>query len=438
MHKQQIISVLVLLILIAGLSLVFFKDRTPIFEETPTTNEDGLTDGEDTETPGQDILIQEETEEYSINVTYRSDMPQEVQIFITNAVVEFKSYNRGDMVMPAPFIFDLSVDTYQSGDYTSYAVTYYSYTGGANGNGFVKTFVYYQGNLVTREQVVTDKEVRQKVQAELQQKFGESLFQDALASPQVLDNFYLTDDTVVFLFSEYDVVPGVFGDVSVVINRDTIDVAEIPEKVVEGTTSTPIVTDFFSCINVTGEILESYPRQCIFGGKSFVEQIKEIIPDGDGIEIDVTVGPERVPCTGTEQKECLVVDGSVFYDEIAGFDHVPGTTYSLRIKRTLAFGTADPKEIPADASLYAFELVTILGSIEKDESIDRCVVAGCSSQLCISQDEYEKTGGVSTCEYKDEYQCYKLTTCETQISGECGWTETPEFNQCFADPEEQQ
>lgn len=58
-----------------------------------------------------------------------------------------------------------------------------------------------------------------------------------------------------------------------------------------------------------------------------------------------------------------------------------------------------------------------------------CVVGGCSGQFCISKSESE--GFVSTCEYKEEYACYKTATCELQASGTCGWTQVPELTSCL-------
>jgi len=54
-----------------------------------------------------------------------------------------------------------------------------------------------------------------------------------------------------------------------------------------------------------------------------------------------------------------------------------------------------------------------------------CFISGCSSQICS-----EDRDVVTTCEYKEEYGCYKSAKCERQLSGQCGWTETPEFNSC--------
>lgn len=58
-----------------------------------------------------------------------------------------------------------------------------------------------------------------------------------------------------------------------------------------------------------------------------------------------------------------------------------------------------------------------------------CAVAGCSGQLCVSEDE---AGDImTTCEFRPEYACFDNATCEVQANGECGWTETPELRACL-------
>jgi len=54
-----------------------------------------------------------------------------------------------------------------------------------------------------------------------------------------------------------------------------------------------------------------------------------------------------------------------------------------------------------------------------------CVIGGCSSEICAE----EALG--STCEFLEEYSCYKTATCERQTDGACGWTETSELTQCI-------
>jgi hypothetical protein len=55
-----------------------------------------------------------------------------------------------------------------------------------------------------------------------------------------------------------------------------------------------------------------------------------------------------------------------------------------------------------------------------------CRRSGCSHQLCADQDL------ISTCEWRDEYQCYSTATCERQPDGACAWTPTQELKDCLA------
>jgi len=61
------------------------------------------------------------------------------------------------------------------------------------------------------------------------------------------------------------------------------------------------------------------------------------------------------------------------------------------------------------------------------ETVDEpCFVGGCSGQICS-----EQAGVISTCEWREEYACYATATCERQGDGTCGWTATPELDQCL-------
>ncbi len=55
----------------------------------------------------------------------------------------------------------------------------------------------------------------------------------------------------------------------------------------------------------------------------------------------------------------------------------------------------------------------------------QCVVSGCSGQVCGEESV------TTTCEYREEYACYKSAQCERQANGECGWTETSELRLCL-------
>lgn len=58
-----------------------------------------------------------------------------------------------------------------------------------------------------------------------------------------------------------------------------------------------------------------------------------------------------------------------------------------------------------------------------------CVKAGCSGQLCLESAMAKDI--VTTCEWKEEYGCYKDAVCERQSNGECGFTKTPELQSCL-------
>lgn len=55
-------------------------------------------------------------------------------------------------------------------------------------------------------------------------------------------------------------------------------------------------------------------------------------------------------------------------------------------------------------------------------------MTGCSSQVCAAGQQ------ITTCEFRPEYACYSDATCERQSGGECGWTSTPELEECLENP----
>lgn len=57
-----------------------------------------------------------------------------------------------------------------------------------------------------------------------------------------------------------------------------------------------------------------------------------------------------------------------------------------------------------------------------------CVKAGCSGQLCVQADKAADI--ITTCEYKAEYDCLKLTSCGC-VEGRCGWAATEEYETCL-------
>jgi len=58
-----------------------------------------------------------------------------------------------------------------------------------------------------------------------------------------------------------------------------------------------------------------------------------------------------------------------------------------------------------------------------------CKIAGCSGQLCVDKNAEDI---ITTCEYRQEYACYKNARCEKQSDGQCSWTQTAELSKCIS------
>ena len=71
------------------------------------------------------------------------------------------------------------------------------------------------------------------------------------------------------------------------------------------------------------------------------------------------------------------------------------------------------------------------GVINSNPAESKCIVAGCSGELCIDKTD-NNVSGVSMCIWTNQYACYKTAKCELQSTGKCGWTVTSELNACIA------
>lgn len=57
-----------------------------------------------------------------------------------------------------------------------------------------------------------------------------------------------------------------------------------------------------------------------------------------------------------------------------------------------------------------------------------CSKAGCSSQLCTTKEKAIKT--ITTCEWKDEYECYKKVECGC-VNNKCNWKDQNKLDKCL-------
>ncbi len=66
--------------------------------------------------------------------------------------------------------------------------------------------------------------------------------------------------------------------------------------------------------------------------------------------------------------------------------------------------------------------------LECSKDVD-CGVGGCSSQVCGLKETTKDM--ITTCEYKQEYDCLKQTSCRC-IENRCKWEENNNYDECLA------
>lgn len=63
---------------------------------------------------------------------------------------------------------------------------------------------------------------------------------------------------------------------------------------------------------------------------------------------------------------------------------------------------------------------------------DQCQIGGCSRQICANVLRKEDDGIATTCEYKNYYECFKISNCVVnKSSNACGWEQSPGFLSCL-------
>lgn len=68
------------------------------------------------------------------------------------------------------------------------------------------------------------------------------------------------------------------------------------------------------------------------------------------------------------------------------------------------------------------------GNIECNKNSD-CAVGGCSNQVCAQQEKINEI--ITTCEYKEEYNCLKETSCLC-VDNKCKFEENENYLKCLS------
>jgi hypothetical protein len=127
---------------------------------------------------------------------------------------------------------------------------------------------------------------------------------------------------------------------------------------------------------------------------------------------------------------CKTGQTCVWQGELAAVLYASGGKFPTA--REINLGTVNNQS--AVISGYSFKVksmtedsITFEVAKESAAVVGACYIGGCSSQICSDQKDI-----ASTCEYREEYACYKSAKCERQPSGECGWTQTTQLTQCIS------
>ncbi len=111
----------------------------------------------------------------------------------------------------------------------------------------------------------------------------------------------------------------------------------------------------------------------------------------------IWVNSSKVPCTGVAPMQCMQIQNgnelnpenwTLFYDEIEGFNFVPGNIYKLKVSIT----SLDPNLVPADASSKKYKLIEVISKTPdtKLNLNDIWVLTHLNEKAIAIQDENER------------------------------------------------
>lgn len=210
------------------------------------------------------------------------------------------------------------------------------------------------------------------------------------------------------------------------------------------------VDDFVTCAAMGNPVMESYPRQCRDKKGNLYVEVIATTTTSDLIRITSPLSGTLVSSPVSIKGEArgtwffeasfpitiLAKDGTVLKESFAQAEGEWMTESFVPFSTSITFDAKGNTE-----GIIRFKKDNPSGDPERDQSVDipvlfgttttgttttkACVITGCSSQICSDEDM------ATTCEYREEYACYKTATCKRQADGKCGWTQTAELSSCL-------
>ncbi|MBP6858194.1 MAG: DUF3298 domain-containing protein [Candidatus Pacebacteria bacterium] len=241
-HKKDIIILIVCLAILVALVSIGFK--TSDLEPEPT-----IADLQTQAWPSEkleDIKVSEKTEHYDINAVYpktNSDIiTNYFKSYVENQIVTFKEdtswVNEIQSASSASLTLDINYSFVGSDNVQNYIFSTASYTGGAHGLQFRKTFSFNkEGQLLTLSNIFFNglddlNAFSTLVQKELSKRSDvnqEWLSDGAGPNPENYQSFVVTDQGITVLFDPYQVASYASGNIDISIPTSSFSKIANPE-----------------------------------------------------------------------------------------------------------------------------------------------------------------------------------------------------------------
>ena len=201
------------------------------------------------------------------------------------------------------------------------------------------------------------------------------------------------------------------------------------------------ITNLEECIAAGNPAMESYPRQCRANEQTFVEVIETTNLKADCEEKEGTWIESPKECEYINEADCLNLEGTFNECSSACRNDPNAEICTMQCVPVCSFepiigGDKDEHGCIGSAGYTWCEskgrclreweegCPTEIVDCATDE---HCIIGGCSGTVCQPKG---KDIIFTTCEYKEEYACYKQISCNC-IDNKCIWDETDDFDKCL-------
>lgn len=230
-NKKTFLLIILVLLLLIGIGTAFVY-----FNQEPKEEPQEVENIPDEKEINYDVNIndlEDKNDYYEVNFQKVSEDTlgaDKINQFIEEKVEDFKEKANSEVPdlkergFMAKYTLDIKIESFQTEKYLSYVLKTGEYTGGANTNQVIESFIFSkeENEELKLSDIIEEGEKDSfmgEVRARLEQKdtfpnVAKNIFFSDLHS------FYVTNEEIIILFSKYEVAPGVAGIVEVRIDKE--------------------------------------------------------------------------------------------------------------------------------------------------------------------------------------------------------------------------